>query len=326
MYRFYQYTRSGKALLILAGLALLQSCSELGDINAEPLSKFEKNFGMARKFDEVALQQSEEYGKTGKFSSTLNLNVQCYKSYSNFSSAHDAVTNFAIQKPCSDVDYNVENYMSKIFVVANVAQRKSKVVEVRCSTAEYPISAFKNGDFSPRLAYGKFPECPQDSKGNNILPLYRDYSLPRERLGLSDRKAIVQALDQISDQQVQEFTKSGQYSSALSFNSECGTYVSSVFDDGKTIINWITPRQNCSENLSDDIRYSEFVSAVFSIKDEKNQTVKLSRVVCEVKIGEPVDFAKQPPRLVNGVPVCTTGESNSVKKILTKQYPPVPTR
>jgi hypothetical protein len=334
---FPRPAKSAVTVLLLVGL-VTQGCSPIADINAELLSDVQRNNGIERKLDEVALRQVEEYKNSGKFSSPLKMNVHCYKAYSRFSPANDIATNFAIEAPCSiwdlDSDNPVVTYMSKLFVVPNVPQPNSKIVEVQCGKPGYPVAAFDDESFAPRLAHGIFPECPPDRSGNRIIPMYRDYSLPRKQPVLAGRGKVIQELDRISNQQVQEFTKTGQYSSTLSFNPECGRYISSLLDDGKTVVNWILPGYYCNytqpdpnhERVPDYTAQYEFVSAVFAVENKQQSTVTLSRIVCEISLGSSPDIVKYPPRLVEGVPVCTTDETGSGKKILTKQYPPVPFR
>jgi hypothetical protein len=323
---FARHTKPSVTFLLLAGL-VTQGCSPIEDINAELLSDVQRNNGMERKLDEVALRQVDEYKNTGKFSSPLKMNVHCYKAYSRFSPANDAATNFAIKAPCSSLDLDsdnpVVNYMSRLFVVPNAPQPNSKIVEVQCGKPGYPPSAFDDESFAPHLAHGIFPECPPDRSGNRIIPMYRDYSLPRKQPVLAGREKVIQELDRISNQQVQEFTKTGQYSSTLSFNPECGRYISSLLDDGKTVVNWILPGYYCNytqpdpnhERVPDYTDQYDFVSAVFAVKNEQQHTVTLTRIVCEIGIGSSPDIVKYPPRLVEGVPVCTTDEAGSGKKI-----------
>jgi hypothetical protein len=340
MRHFYGYIQHSVTFLLLAGL-VTQGCSPVEDVNAELLSDVQRNNGVERKLDEVALRQVEEYKNTGKFSSPLKMNVHCYKAYSRFSPANDTATNFAIKAPCSSLDLDsdnpVVNYMSKLFVVPNAPQPNSKIVEVQCGKPGYPPSAFDHESFAPHLAHGIFPECPPDRSGNRIIPMYRDYSLPRKQPVLAGREKVIQELDRISNQQVQEFTKTGQYSSTLSFNPECGRYISSLLDDGKTVVNWILPGYYCNytqpdpnhERVPDYTGQYDFVSAVFAVENKQQRTITLSRIVCETSHGSSPDIVKHPPRLVNGVPVCSTDDmfahSDSVKKVLAKQYLPFPT-
>jgi hypothetical protein len=302
-------------------------------VSSESLTEFIKSEGLVRKFDETANRQVKEYKNTGKFSSSIAMNVRCYNAYSRFSPAHDEVTNFAISKPCHEPDNNAENYMSRLFVVSNSPQN-SRIVEVECGTKYYDTSAFANESFSPRLVDGKFPECPQDSRGDTVVPIYRDYSMPRKNPALPDREKVIQELDRISSQQAQEFISNGRYSSTLSFNPECGRYFSSAADGGKTVINRIMPGYLCNylklvpgnkNPPIDDIFLSDFVSAVFVVENKQNRTFTISRIVCEIE-DTGINIIKYPPRLVEGVPVCTTDEDGSGKKILTKQYPPFPIR
>jgi hypothetical protein len=332
---FRRYTKSAGTFLILVGLAFVQGCD-----HSESPTEVQRPYVMERKFDEIALRQVEEYKKTGKFSSPMKMDVSCYSAYSRFSPANDAVTNFAIKAPCDLYPENpIENYMSKLFVLPNAPQSNSKIVEVQCGKPGYPVAEFSNGSFAPRLARGIFPECPPIAGTGRILPIYRDYSLPRKLQVLFGNEKVIQELDRISNQQVQEFTKTGQYSSTLSFNPECGRYVSSLLDDGKTVVNWILPKYYCNANSpgrNDELAVDytgqyEFVSAVFAVENKQQRTVTLSRIVCEIRIGNAPDIVAHPPSIVNGVPVCSTARqatvnSSSVKKILTKQYPPVSMR
>jgi hypothetical protein len=337
MRHFYRYIQPGITFLLLTGLAPIQGCG-----HHELLIDVLRPYVMERKFDEIALRQVEEYKKTGKFSSPMKMDVSCYNAYSRFSPTNDAVINFAIKSASCDLedaDTHVVNYMSKLFVLPNAPQSNSKIVEVQCGKPGYPVAEFSNESFAPRLARGIFPECPPIAGTGRILPMYRDYSLPRKRQVLAGQEKVIQELDRISNQQVQEFTKTGQYSSALSFNPECGQYVSSLLDDGKTVVNWILPKYYCNSNsldqndelAADYTDQYEFVSAVFAVENKQQRTVTLSRIVCEIRIGNAPDIVKHPPRLVNGAPACSvdsksTVNSSSVKKILTKQYLPVPTR
>jgi hypothetical protein len=333
---FHRHTKSAATFLLVAGLlAFVQGCG-----HSESPTEVQRPYVMERKFDEIALRQVEEYKKTGKFSSPMKMDVSCYSAYSRFSPANDAVTNFAIKAPCDLYPDNpIENYMSKLFVLPNAPQSNSKIVEVQCGKPGYPVAEFSNESFAPRLARGIFPECPPIAGTGRILPIYRDYSLPRKRQVLAGRDKVIQELDRISNQQVQEFTKTGQYSSALSFNPECGQYVSSLLDDGKTVVNWILPEYYCNSNLpdqkdelaTDETDQYEFMSAVFAVENKQQRTVTLSRIVCEIRIGNAPDIVAHPPSIVNGEPVCSTARqaivnSSSVKKILTKQYPPIPMR
>jgi hypothetical protein len=333
---FHQYTKSAATFLLLTGTTLIQGCSptELMEfVSSESLTEFIKSKGLVRKFDETARRQIEEYKNTGKFSSSIKMNVRCYNAYSRFSSAHDEATNFAIGKPCSDPDENAENYMGRLFFVTNPSPQNSRIVGVECGTQYYDTSAFGDESFLPRLVDGKFPECPQDSRGNKVVPMYRDYSMPRKNPVLPNREKVVQELDEISNQQVKEFIKNGEYSSTLSFNPECGRYFSSTADGRKTVVNRIMPGYQCNYNEPvpghinppDDISLSDFVSAVFAVENKQQRTVTVSRIVCEIESGS-IDIIQHPPRLIEGVPVCTTDEDGSGKRILTKQYPPVPMR
>jgi hypothetical protein len=334
MRRFHQYTQFGTTLVILAGLTLLQGCSSVRDLYhelfvQESMGEFNAKGGMEKALDNLALQQVEEYKKTGKFSSTLKLelNVKCYQADSKVYPTGNVVTNLAAQTTCFR-DGTLAGYASTLFVADDTPWRRPPVVEVRCVSDSYGVSSFKDKSFTPRLIRGRFPECPGDSTGKNVLPLYVDHSLPRQHLGLSDRQSILKELDAISDRQVEEFAKTGQYSSALSFNAECGAYASSISDDGRTVINWVIPTQNYCNGLKSEIG-SEFVSAVFAVENKQKRTVTLSRVVCEVPgvhnrlLGsdDSVDIIQKPPHLVNGVPTCPTGTD-----VFTKQYPPVPMR
>jgi hypothetical protein len=331
---FCPYTKSSIAFLVLAGLSLLQGCSAAKDLYhelfvQESMGEFNAKGGMEKALDQLALQQVEEYKKTGKFSSTLKLklNVKCYQADSKVSPTGNVATNLAAQTTCIR-DGTLARYVSTLFVATDTPWRHPPVVEVRCVSESYSSSDLKNASFMPRLTRGSFPECPRASDGKNVLPLYIDHSLPRQHLGLPDRQSILKELDEISDRQVEEFTKTGQYSSALSFNAKCGAYASSISDDGRTVINWVMPTQNHCNDLKPEIK-SEFVSAVFAVENKQKRTVTVSRVVCEVPgvtnrllgSGDSVDIIQKPPHLVNGVPTCTAG-----KAVLAKQYPPFPAR
>jgi hypothetical protein len=324
---FSRYAKSGIVFLILVGTALLPGCS------LEDIEEFtSQQGGVEQALDAVALRQVAEYQKTGKFASGLKVNISCYNDYSKFSPAADVVTNFAIKKYCFGND-SIEQYMSQVIGVKDTPWRDPPIVEVRCRafSDNYSVRAFEQASFVPRLIRGRFPECPQDDDGKTILPELRDYSVPRQRVGLPDRKSIIRELDRISDRQAVEFNRTGQYDSALSFNAECGRYVSSLLQGGKTVINWIDPRTNCGDSIT-LLDRSVFVSVVFAVEDQLKRMVTVSRIVCEIdRMDWAVDTVQIPPHLLNGVPICQVkstggrpGFSDESRTVLTEKYPPVP--
>jgi hypothetical protein len=348
MRHFYRAIRFRVTFLCLLVLIFSQGCFGGGSSDTqskqpeESLVDLEENGGLERKFDELALLQVKEYNKNGKFSTSLKMDESCYKAYSRFSPGNESVTNFAVQGECTLVPEIVVKYMSRLLVVPTGTKPSKKIVEVQCRERSYPDSAFQDKFFIPRLVNGKFPECPPDKDGRRVLPTYRDHSLPRKRQVLINNAAVIQELDRISSQQVQEFTRTGQYSSVLSFNAGCGKYVSSLLDEGKTVINWIFPDYDCKPRLNQD-SYSEiaqdgkyqyeFVSAVFAIENKQEGTTQLSRIVCESNAGNPYSFytLRRPPGFVEQQLECLTGLSylesgHQVKKILAKQYSPIPIR
>ncbi len=337
MHYFHRYKNLGSTLLILAGVALLQGCSFIEFVTSTSLSEFTKNNGMGKAFDSMALKQIEEYQRTGKFSSALNLNVNCYQTYSKFSPANDVVTNFAIRKKCGEWDVDsVTTYMSRVSVGAKTTEGNLRITEVRCiADSNVYRDGFKDESFAPRLVREKFPECPRGALGKAILPLYRDYSVPRQVMAPSDKASIIKELDRISSRQVEEFIKTGQYSSTLSFNSECGRYISTISESGHTVINWITPGVECSSQpLEDPVS----ISVVFAYEDQQKRTITLSRIVC-ADMDSAEDLTRNPPNLGKGIPVCGGKEpkppkspevielENSQRKpVIKQQYPPIPTR
>jgi hypothetical protein len=327
---FSRYAKLSCGGLILAVTALLSGCS------IEDLESFtSQDGGVEQALDAIALRQVEEYKKTRKFASTLKVNISCYKDYSKISLNRDTVTNFAIKKYCFDHDYSVPQYMSQVISVNDTPWRDPPIVEVRCLafSDDYPVKAFEQASFIPRLFRGQFPECPRGDRGKIILPELRDYSMPRQSAGLADRQSIIRELDRISDRQAVEFNRTGQYDSALSFNAECGRYVSTLLQAGKTVINWIDPTTNCQASRAFQDR-PMFVSAVFAVEDKQKRTVTVSRIVCEVdQIGGDTDIVQAPPHLVNGVPICQVKPtddrprlSGGSQTILTEKYPSVPAK
>jgi hypothetical protein len=342
MQYFHQYKKLGSTLLILAGVALLQSCSFIEFVTSQSLNGFTKNNGMGKAFDTMAMKQIEEYKRTGKFSSALNLNVNCYQTYSKFSPANDVITNFAIRGECPwsewDVD-SVTTYMSRVSVGAKTAEGNLRITEVRCiEDSSVYRDGFKDESFAPRLVREKFPECPRGSQGQTILPLYRDYSVPRQTMALPNEASIIKELDRISSRQVEEFIKTGQYSSTLSFNSECGIYSSTISQSGNTVINWIIPARECYSQPLEDPIYGTFISVVFADEDRQKRTVDLSRIVC-AGMDSAEDITRNPPNLGKGIPVCGGAEprddepSDAIERknrlrqpVIKQQYPSIPMR
>jgi hypothetical protein len=364
MHHFYRSIQPGVTFLLLVGLAWIQGCWNQPKSGDQPPSGDPDFRGVEREMDAIALRQIEEYNKTGKFSAPAKRGKYCHNHYSHFSPSDDAVTNFAIDEPClveklipmfADDANEVSHYVSKLFVIPNGAHPNKKIVELQCGPPfGYLATTLDNQPLEPRLVRGRFPECPPMKEGSRspqyynpalpnirVLPLYRDHSKPQKLQVLVSNEKVIQELDKISDQQVQEFTKTGQYSSALSFNPECSRFVSSLLDDGKTVVNWILPKHFCkpeptksrqekqNELIGNSSDSYKFVSAVFAVENKQTNTVALSRIVCEVDITNvPPDIVQYPPALVNGVPECSTVNPNhpSVKKILVEKYPPVPAR
>jgi hypothetical protein len=170
-----------KPRLILLGVitvSLLQSCNFPDPDKLYP--DFDQNGGMSRFMDELSATQIKEYVETGKFSSTLELNAQCYEGYSVISKENAELTNILAQQGCSDII--VDRSLDKIIILESDDAGK-EVVEISCLSTEYAGNELKDKAAEVKLVDNK-PTCPIGYRGENVRPWYRRY--PYDKL-LSER-------------------------------------------------------------------------------------------------------------------------------------------
>jgi hypothetical protein len=344
--------------LLVLSLSLIQSCSIIQKFAPELLESEIPSSEAKETLNEVTERQAKEYLAQGRFISKMDKKINCYIANTRIFNEGKEVVNVISPKNCSN---SYGTTVSSLFVVnAGQNSKDFKLVRVTCQHSIYERIMLKQGAdrdvayyesansetenaaYRPRLING-FPSCPDspviDEDGKNeVHPVYKDYSITeQERLS---HRATLERIDTGTDRQAQEFSKFGKYITSLPNNIKCTTVVSELKDDGNTVMNYISPTygRDCSQSLPDDLDdYKnglyldgafETISAVFAVKDQKNQILKRSRIICQ---GQSISSSHKSyeskadhPHLVNGVPRCGLDKDWKVFKM--QQYPPIPIR
>lgn len=163
-----------RGLLLLGVFFWLQSCYYLFT-DETPYSKF-SHYDMVKALDELSTIQTEEYVETDKVSSSFELNVECYKSYSIIPKTQaNIVINIATQSKRCVSGIIVIPYVHKIFLPKD-ARAGEEVIEVLCDTNGYRVTDIDSVAMEVGWVEEK-PICPDDMIGTTVEPTYRRYPI-----------------------------------------------------------------------------------------------------------------------------------------------------